>query len=240
MPDFTIARAEFVPLGGDLRGYYALPAGDGPFPAVLVFQEAFGLNEYMQSEVRRLAEHGYAAISPDLFRGETFDYNNFEAAMKAMGKLTDESMLADTDACIAFLEQQPQVKSDTFGAIGFCMGGRLSFLVATSRADKIASASSFYGGGIAEKRMLPALLPKAADLKGEMLLVYGADDDHIPPAEHRAVANALSEQKKRYTLSVYPGAPHGFASKDRPSYRPEQAEAAWTESLDMFARTLRG
>jgi carboxymethylenebutenolidase len=239
MPESTIARAEFVPLGGDLRGYYALPAGDGPFPAVLLFQEAFGVNEYIQSEVRRLAEHGYAAISPDLFRGETFDYTNFEAAMGAMGKLTDDSMLADTDACIAFLKAQPQVKSDTFGCIGFCMGGRMSFLVATHRADQFVAASSFYGGGIADGQRWPSLLPGAGNLKGEMLLVYGADDDHIPPTEHSAVANALSEQKKRYTLSVYPGAPHGFASKDRPSYRPEQAEAAWTESLDMFARTLK-
>ena len=235
-----VARAEFVPLGGDVRGYFAAPSGTGPFPGVVLFQEAFGINDYIQSEVRRLAAHGYAAIAPDLFRGKTFGYDEFDKVRPMMQALTDEGMLADTSASLDFLDAQPAVARTARGCVGFCMGGRLSFLCAVSLGDRIAAAASFYGGGIApdEVRFFKPLLDRVPDVHGELLLVYGADDDGITPAEHGRLAEALSREKKRYTLSVYPGAPHGFASVDRASYRKEQAEAAWAETLALFARTL--
>jgi carboxymethylenebutenolidase len=237
---FEVARAEFVPLGGDLRGYYAVPSGAGPFPGVVLFQEAFGINGYIEIEVRRLAEHGYAAIAPDLFRGKTFGYDEFDKVRPMMQALTDEGMLADTTASLDFLDAQPDVARGPRGCVGFCMGGRLSFLCAVSLPHRIAAAASFYGGGIAPDvpRFFKPLLDRVPDVHAELLLVYGADDDGITPAEHARVAEALSREKKRYTLSVYPGAPHGFASVDRPSYRKDQAEAAWTETLALFARTL--
>lgn len=235
-----VARAEFVPLGGDLRGYLAMPGDEGPFPGVLLFQEAFGVNDYIQSEVRRLAAHGYAAIAPDLFRGETFSYSEFDKVRPKMQALTDDGMLADVRAAIAYLDAQPNVKRGPIGTVGFCMGGRLSFLCSVSLGDKIAAASSFYGGGIApdEVRFFPPLLDRVPDVHGELLMIYGADDEGITPAEHGRLAAALSKAKKRYEISVYPGAPHGFASRDRESYRPQQAEAAWTETLTLFERTL--
>ena len=73
-PTHSIARAEFVPLEGDLRAYVAVPDGPGPFPGIVLIQEAFGVNDYIQSEVKRLASNGYVGISPDIFRGQTFGY----------------------------------------------------------------------------------------------------------------------------------------------------------------------
>ena len=121
------------------------------------------------------------------------------------------------------------------------MGGRLAVLTALALGPKIAAAVSFYGGGIApqEPRHYPPLLDRLRELQSELLLIYGADDHGIAPDEHGRIAETLSREKKRYTLSVYPGAPHGFASRDRDSYRPEQAEAAWLETLALFDRTLR-
>ena len=235
-----IDRAEFVPLGGDLRGYFASSAGAGPFPGAVLFQEAFGINEYIQSEVRRLAKHGYAAIAPDLFRGQTFGYDDFSKVRPAMEALTDEGMLADTRACLDYLDAQPNVARGPRGCVGFCMGGRLAFLCAVSLGDRFAAAASFYGGGIApdQPRFFKPLIDRVPDVRSELLLVYGADDEGITPQEHGRIAEALSREKKRYTISVYPGAPHGFASDDRPSYRKPQAEAAWVETLALFARTL--
>ena len=237
----AIARAEFVPLSGDRRGYYAVPAGVGPFPAVLVYQEAFGVNDYIQSEVRRLAEHGYAAIAPDIFHGDTYRYDDAEKAIARLGTLTDEGMLADVDAAMAFLEAQHEVRRGAFGVVGFCMGGRLAFLTSTARANKIAAAASFYGGGIApeQKRHFDPLLHRVPELRGSLLLIYGADDGSIAPKEHARLAEALSTEKKDYELRVYPGAGHAFASRDRENYRPQQAEAAWLETLALFERTLR-
>jgi carboxymethylenebutenolidase len=235
-----IDRAEFVSVEGDLRGYYAVPAGAGPFPAVLVFQEAFGLTDYVQSEVRRLAEHGYAAIAPDLFRGQTFSYGDFASARPKLESLRDDAILVDVRAIVTFLGAQANVKHEHFGAVGFCMGGRLTVLTAIALGTKIAAASSFYGGNVApdEQRFFVPLLDQLADARGELLLIYGADDETIAPKEHARIVERLSAAKKKYTLTVYPGAAHAFASRDSVSYRPAQAEEAWAHTLALFARTL--
>ena len=238
----SVARAEFVPLGGDLRGYYAVPAGSGPFPAVVVFQEVFGVNDYIQSEVRRLAEHGYAAIAPDYFRGETFTYDQYESKVAAkLRGISENDYLADIDAAMAYLNAAREVKKAQYGVVGFCMGGYQAVLAALSRPQRFAAAVSFYGGGIAPvgEARRPPLIDRLDPITAELLLIYGVEDPSIPPAEHGRLAEKLSTLKKRYTLSVYAGAGHGFASRDRDHYRKPQAEAAWVEALTLFDRTLR-
>ncbi|MEA2687879.1 MAG: carboxymethylenebutenolidase [Candidatus Eremiobacteraeota bacterium] len=237
-----IARAEFVETGGGKRAYYAVPAGNGPFPGVLVFQEAFGVNDYVQGEVRRLAEHGYAAIAPDLFDGETFSYDDRDGIFPRLSVLTDNGMLERVNPAVAFLDAQPEVKKSAYGAVGFCMGGRLAVAVALELGEKIAAAASFYGGGIApdEQRFFTPLLDRLRDVKGELLLIYGGEDASIAPKEHARIAEALSTHKKQYTLTVYPGAQHGFASRDRTAvYNADAAEKAWAQTLALFDRTLK-
>ena len=237
----TIGCADFVETGEGKRAYYAAPAGTGPFPGVLVFQEAFGVNDYVQSEVKRLADHGYAAISPDLFDGKTFSYEDRDGIFPRLKVLTDNGMLDHVRASAAFLRAQSEVKKGAFGAVGFCMGGRLAVLTAIELGEEIAAASSFYGGGIAPKepRFWPVLTDRLADVKAELLLLYGAEDQSIEPAEHGRIAETLSAAKKRYALVVYPGAGHAFASRDREAYEPGVAENAWARTLALFDRTLR-
>ena len=219
-----------------MRGYYALPAGDGPFPAVLVYQEAFGVNEYVQSEVVRLAEHGFAALAPYLFHGETLGYGEMERVYALLGTLTDEGLLRDVDLAIAYLGARPEIAAGPLGAVGFCMGGRLAFLTATARAEAIGAAVSFYGGSIAprEQRLFPPL-----ELRAELWLMYGADDASIEPDEQGRLCEALSRAKKSFGIRVFPGAGHAFASRGRDNYRPVTAEIAWNETLALFARVLR-
>jgi carboxymethylenebutenolidase len=235
-----IARAEFVATSEGKRAYLAVPAGGGPFPGVLLFQEAFGVNDYIQSEVRRLAEHGYEAIAPDLFDGDTYSYAELDKVYPRLTGLSTDGMLEYVRAATAFLDADPGVRHERYGAVGFCMGGRLAVLTALTQGERIAAAASFYGGGIAPKvpRLWQPLVDRLPELQSELLLIYGADDEGIAPDEHGRIAETLSREKKRYTISVYPGAPHGFASRDRDSYRPQQAEAAWLETLALFERTL--
>ena len=236
-----IGRAEFVETGPGKRAYYAAPAGIGPFPGALVFMEAFGVNEYVQSEVKRLAEHGYAAIAPDLFDGKTFSYDDRDSIFPRLKALTDEGMLEHVRASAAFLGARSEVKKGAYGTVGFCMGGRLAVLSAIELGDQIAAASSFYGGGIAPKepRFWPVLTDRLGEAKAELLLIYGADDQSMEPAEHGRIAETLSSHKKRYALVVYPGAGHGFASRDREAYNADVAENAWARTLALFHRTLR-
>jgi carboxymethylenebutenolidase len=241
-PTHEIRRADFVSTGGGKRAFYAVPDGEGPFPGVLVFQEAFGVNDYIQGEAKRLAAHGYAAVAPDLYDGKTVAYDDQDGAFGMLKGLTDAGMLDHMRAAMRFLDAQPEVRRERKGAVRFCMGGRLAFLIAVSEPDEIAAASSFYGGGIAaeQKRFFDPLLDRVPELRGALLLIYGADDESITPQEHARLAEALSTHKKRYCISVFPGAPHGFASQNRTAvYRPDAAEEAWAETLALFDRRLR-
>jgi carboxymethylenebutenolidase len=241
MERHEIARAEFVATGEGKRAYLAVPAGGGPFPGVLLFQEAFGVNDYIQSEARRLAEHGYAAIAPDLFDGDTYTYAELDKVVPRLQSLGSDALLEHALAAAAYFDADAGVRHRRYGCVGFCMGGRLAVLTALALGTKIGAAASFYGGGIAPKepRMYAPLIGRLRELQSELLLIYGADDQGIAPDEHGRIAETLSREKKRYTISVYAGAPHGFASRDRDSYRPQQAEAAWLETLALLERTLR-
>jgi len=234
-------RAEFVALDAERRGYLALPATAGPHPAILVYQEAFGVNRYIQSECERLARAGYAALAPDLFRGETFAYSDRPKVVEKLKSLTDEYFLGDVRSAVAYLDASNEVRHEAYGAVGFCMGGRLAVLTAIELRAKIAAAVSFYGGNIAPQTSRfgwPLLLDRLPEIEAAVLLLYGADDDTIAPEEHAKLAEALSSSKKRYALSVFPGAGHAFASVDRETYRPAVAEAAWREALAWFRATL--
>ncbi|MGH7757573.1 MAG: dienelactone hydrolase family protein, partial [Vulcanimicrobiaceae bacterium] len=115
-------RSQTVEIAPNLPGYMAEPAGPGPAPGVLLFMEAYGVNDYIESEVRRLTGLGYVAIAPDFFRGETFAYSDGARAMARVVSLSDDELLADVRATIAFLDRHPGVRHDRYGAVGFCMG----------------------------------------------------------------------------------------------------------------------
>lgn len=233
-------QASFVPIREGLRGYLALPQTFSPPPAVLVYMEAFGVNAYVQSECRRLAEHGYAALAPDFYHGETFAYDNLPTMRTALQQLTDENLCSEVQASIAYLDQHPNLLHTSYGAIGFCMGGRLAFLSALQFPERIGAAASFYGGGIApdQPRFFPSLAHRINELRAPIMLFYGADDTSILPSEHARLVKLLSEEKKAYTITLYPNAGHAFASADRTSYNKEAAKNAWERALAFFHATL--
>ncbi|HTV74830.1 MAG TPA: dienelactone hydrolase family protein [Candidatus Acidoferrales bacterium] len=233
-------QARFVNIEGDLRGYLALPQ-TVPAPAVLVYMEAFGVNAYVESECRRLAEQGYVALAPDFYRGETFAYGDFPAVRAKMQQLSQDALSADRRAAVAYLDGLAEAKHGAYGVVGFCMGGRLAFLTAAEFGARIAAAVSFYGGGIApdEPGLAPSILHRAPDIHAPLMLFYGAQDTHITPSEHARIAAELSTHKKAYTLSVYPHAGHGFASSDRDSYNPQAAQDAWAHTLLFFETHLQ-
>jgi carboxymethylenebutenolidase len=237
----TIAGA-FVDLGAGRRAYVARPAAAGAAPGVVLIQEAFGVNAYICSEVRRLAAAGYVAIAPDLYRGETLDYRDKSEAAEKMKTQPDAFMIGEIGAAIAYLDADPGVAHGGYGVVGFCMGGRLAFLTAAEFPDRIRAAAIFYGGGIAPAvaSRRPALGARVLDLEARLLFNYGADDASIAPDEHARLAEALSAAKLRYTIDVYAGAPHAFANRVRESYRPAAAEAAWAATLRLLDETLAG
>ena len=137
-----------------LPAYLAQPEGKGPFPAVLVIFEAFGLNENIKDLTRRFAEAGYVALAPDLYYPEkerVVPYGDMQKVFALANTLPDDRAMADLGRAIQYLKQQSTVKRNALGVTGFCMGGRLAFLTACVHATDIAAAVPFYGGSIGSK-----------------------------------------------------------------------------------------
>jgi carboxymethylenebutenolidase len=231
-------RSGRVTLAQGLEAYYARADRAGDTPAIVVFMEAFGLNAYIEGVCDRLARQGYAALAPDFFHGERFDYADRDRAMAKVNALNDDAVMEEMARAIEWLQKKEGVRSNRLASIGFCMGGRLSFLANVVHGPKLRATVSFYGGGIAPvepKGRRKPLLDRVPEVGAPALLIYGAKDASITGEEHGRLAKALTDANKRYTLAVIPDAPHAFATVDRESYRAQAAESAWRMTFDFLA-----
>ncbi|HEX4979956.1 MAG TPA: dienelactone hydrolase family protein [Acidimicrobiales bacterium] len=221
---------------GTLPLYEARPGQ--PRGALVVVQEIFGVNDHIEDVTRRAAEAGYHAVAPHLFHrtgAPRLGYEDFSAAMPHMGELTDERVLADVDAAVGHLGDAgwgtPQI-----GLVGFCFGGRVSFLVATARP--LGAVVGFYGGGIVTSRFpqLPPLVDRAADLKAPWLGLFGSDDASIPLDDVDRLRTELDANTPvEHDVVVYDGAGHGFHCDARPDHYDEKAAAAaWARAIAWF------
>jgi carboxymethylenebutenolidase len=226
---------EMIDVGG-MPAYMATPSGTGPWPAVLVIQEAFGLNDHIEDVARRVAAEGYVALAPDLFyrggKGRTAGYDQLPKALELMGGLTDDGIITDVGSAIAHLETDPKVRKGRIGITGFCMGGRVSFLAACALPEKITAAVPYYGGGIPVDR--------TATLRAPVLAFFGDEDPFIPLDQVEKLRAEAARLGKKVEIVVYPKAPHGFFCNERDSYRPEAAADAWARTKAFFARHLQG
>src|SRR6202167_1818616 len=216
--------------GTRMAGYVARPADGGPHPGLLVFQEAFGVNHHIRDVTERFAAQGFVAIAPELFHrtapaGFEASYTDFPAVMPHLQAVTPQTAEADVHAAGDWLRANAQVKTGNISCVGFCMGGRVSFIA--NSAVPLRAAVSFYGGGIA-----PGLLDRAARLQAPSLLIWGGLDKHIPVEQRRAVTDALDAEKKVYVNVEFSNADHGFFCNERPAYEPRSAKQAWALTLE--------
>jgi carboxymethylenebutenolidase len=235
-------QGSLATLTDKLKGYYVAPPGKGPFPAVIVQMEAFGLNSHIQDVCDRLAKAGYAALAPDFYAGAVYAYTDVQSAVAKLKTIEDDKAMAQVGSGLDFLAGRAEVAKGQVGTMGFCMGGRLAFLTAIAHPERIKAAVCFYGGGIAanpDPLGRKALLDRVGAIKAPILLLYGAEDGLIAADEHERIALALSSQKKRYTLSVFPKAGHGFFCNERESYAPAVAQEAWETTLSFLGRALK-
>jgi carboxymethylenebutenolidase len=228
-------QGEMIEIGG-MPAYVARPAGAGPSRAVLVIQEAFGLNEHIKDVARRVAGEGYVALAPDLFhrggKGRVAGYDDLPKALTLMGELKDDDIVADVASAIAHLAKDPGVRRGGVGITGFCMGGRVSYLAACALPDQIAAAVPYYGGGIP--------IDRTPTLRAPVLAFFGDADPFIPLDSVEKLRSEAKRLGKDVEIVVYPGAPHGFFCNERDSYRPDAARDAWERTKVFFKRHLAG
>jgi carboxymethylenebutenolidase len=229
---------------GVMQAHVALPAGPGRFPAVVVVQEAFGVNEHTRDVCRRFAGEGYLALAPELFHrdgpGVEVSYEDVPAAMERLRALTNEGIEADLAAALAHLRGRTDVDPRQVGLVGYCVGGFAAYLGACRLApDAIVS---FYGGGIARERpnfKLRPILDETDRIRAPILCVFGAEDQGITPADVAAIRDRLDRLAAPHEVIVYPNAGHAFFSDRRASYRAEPARDAWQRTLEWLGRHLR-
>jgi len=239
-----MAEATWVTLDtsdGPMRCYEARPV-DAATRGVVVVQEAFGVNEHIQDVTRRFADAGMHAVAPEVFHragGGTADYTDFSTVFPLFEHLTDDGILIDVDAAVTHLAGAGIAPSAT-AVVGFCFGGRVSFLVAARRA--LGAAIGFYGGGIVSARFpqFPPLVDRASSLQTPWLGLFGDRDGSIPVDDVETLRAALLGASVATEIVRYPDAEHGFHCDVRPAYRESDALDAWSRTLAWLGAHLRG
>jgi carboxymethylenebutenolidase len=214
-----------------MAAYVARPDDAEARPGIIVLQEAFGVNSHIRKVTERFAEQGYVAIAPELFHrtGPGFEgsYTDFATVVPHMKAVTQGGAEADLRAAFEWLRGQRVVLASRICSVGFCMGGRISFLA--NSVLPLHAAASFYGGGIAAE-----LLGRAGALHGPMLLVWGLLDKHIGAEQRKAVTSALDAAQKQYVNLEFSNADHGFFCDERASYQAQAARQAWALLLEFL------
>ncbi len=223
---------------GEMGLYDAAPDGD-PKGAVIVVQEAFGVNDHIEDVTRRLAAARYRAVAPHLFHrtgDPTLPYEDLSQVMPHMQALSEKGIGDDLDATLAYLAGAGFAAGNV-GIVGFCMGGTVAFFAGVRHP--LGAAVSFYGGGVGEGRFgYPSQVEAAAKLQSPWLGLYGDRDQSIPVEEVEQLRQAAGGAKVPTEVVRYAGAEHGFHCEARPSYHAPSAEDAWRRTLDWFGRHL--
>jgi carboxymethylenebutenolidase len=229
--------------GDEIPGYLARPLGDGPYPGVVVIHHMPGYDGGTKEITRTFASRGYLAVCPNLYWREAPGASADDAAAisRAQGGVPDERLLGDVEGAMRFLKAEA-ASNGKVGTIGYCSGGRQSFLAACSLS--LDAAVDCYGafvvGALPEalKLNIGPILHLAKDLNCPLLGLFGADDQFPTTDEVAELERELTEHAKTFEFHTYEGAGHAFFSTLRPSYRSEAADAGWKAILDFFGRYL--
>jgi carboxymethylenebutenolidase len=214
----------------NVSAFLARPDGPGPFPAVIVLHEWWGLDAWMKDQARALAREGYAALAVDLYRGKVTARQE-EAHQLMMGTPMDRQ-LRDMKAAFGYLSGRKDVVKAKIAALGFCMGGRNAFTLAIEEPT-LAAAVVYYGA-------LPTDPSAIARIKAPMLGNFGGDDEGPSPAQAKEFEAAARKAGKTFDLKVYSGAPHAFANPNNPwkGYRKDAANDAWIRTTGFLRHFL--
>ena len=240
--------AEIVTITGDkgdkIEAYYAKPAGKGPFPGVVLIHHMPGWDDWTMEAVRKLAHHGFACISHHLYhRFGPGTPDDLAAKARSAGGVYDDEVVADVKGAMAFLRAQPEANGKV-GMMGFCSGGRHTYLAAC-RLDGVDAAVDCWGGNVVvdDPTQLTPQRPVAPidltpNLKAPMLGLFGNEDKNPSPAQVDTLEAKLKECGKAYDFHRYDGAGHAFFAAERPAYRVEQANDGWQKIYTFYHKHL--
>lgn len=231
-----MARWDTVQVAGSpMRVYVDGPAGRKSAPGVVLMMHGPGLDRFMEDRTEDLARHGYVAITPDLYHRQTDG-----DMMTRISRLEDSEIVADADAAVSYLRSMKDVKVGDLGVLGFCMGGRNTYMLAGARPDVWKAAGVFYGGNIMKNwGDAPAPFELTEKIAAPMIGFFGADDQNPSTADVHRIDAELTRLGKPHEFHMYDGAGHAFLNfMNAERYRETQGRDAWDKMLAFLAKHL--
>lgn len=235
----ALAAAAFAATGkevsyksGDetVQGMLYTPSGSGPFPAIVVIHEWWGLNDWVKEQASKLADQGYVALALDLYRGKVAD--NPDTAHELMRGVPEDRAGRDLHAAVEYLKTLSNVKKDRIASIGWCMGGGYSLNVALQEPTLSAAVINY--GHLATD---PAQIKK---INAAILGNFGGKDQGIPADDVKKFEAELKKQGKQADIKIYPDAGHAFENpNNKGGYRAEDAADAWQRTVKFLNETLK-
>jgi carboxymethylenebutenolidase len=206
------------------------PAGKGPFPAIIVVHEYWGLNDWVKEQASKLVDQGYEALAIDLYRGKVA--TTPDMAHELMRGLPEDRAKRDLHAAFEFLQSQPNVKKNRIAAIGWCMGGGYSLDVALQEPTLAADVINY--GHLATD---PAALNK---INSPILGLFGGQDRGITPDDVHKFETAMKQAGKKIEVKIYDDAGHAFENpNNKEGYRAADAADAWKRTVSFLAENLK-
>jgi carboxymethylenebutenolidase len=214
---------------GTISGYLAKPSGTGPWPAVVVIQEWWGLDAQTESIADRFAAIGYLAFAPDLYHGELANLGDGDTAMRLVQKY-GPSAPADLQKLYDALKIHTECTGKV-GSVGFCFGGRMSLALGVSRP--LDAICTFYGGGMQQ------IFDQLGAIKCPVLGLFGDKDVSIPVGTVEQFDKLLGQLGLEHEVIVYPNSGHAFFRDSDPQvYKPEASKDAWERVTKFFKKNL--
>jgi carboxymethylenebutenolidase len=250
--DAHTSRVDIPTADGVADAILAVPEGEGPWPGVLVFMDAFGPRPRLEEMAARVAAAGYVVVVPNLFYRHgrapvvelpdlTVPENRsavFEKLFPVMASLTPDLAMRDAASYLGFLDADDRVAAGPVATVGYCMGGALALRTAARFPDRVAAVAGYHAGRLATDAD-DSPHREFGDIRAEVYLAHADNDGSMPPEQQRLVAETLDAAGVRYRAEQYDGAAHGFTMADTAMYDEAATERHWDTLLDLLGRTLR-
>ena len=230
---------EGIEVGGDeMKMYISVPSGPGPLPGIVIVYEGSGTDKPARDFADRLAAEGYAAVVPDIFHRMEDSASADGATRRA--SLSDPQIEDDINATVDFLQNYPSINGDRLGITGFCMGGRITWLMATA-SSQFKAAEPFYPGDTMQAWGAATRTPfdRASEISCPIMGHFGEDDGNPSPADMAKLDAELTRLGKAHQFFSYPNSGHGFMGPSEERYRKASAETSWSRTLEFFATHLK-
>lgn len=223
----------------DMPLYVTMPASNRQVPGIVVLHGRSGLEDFIKDATHMLALQGYAAVAPFLYHRDGPDCKDDNVTRKS--RLRDPLIINDVNAAIGFLRNHKQVNGAKLGIVGFCMGGRLVYLMSAASRE-LKAGVMFYGSStmLPYGDIGPTPFDRTKDINCPVQGHFGAEDQDPSPEDMRKLDAELTKYGKPHEFHVYQGAAHAFVNSGSDNYRPHAASLSWPKAMEFFARHLVG